>query len=903
MSGAWTCGLEQAIELAQVGGKARGLARLHEAGFNVPYGFCVTAQALAQALVEVSPGQGSLQALQQGLRRAPLPRRLVQEVRQRMEGHEGARWAVRSSGVEEDAGGQSMAGLHLTRLGVKGLEGVLEALREVWASAYALDALLYRDRVLGQPIPSGMGVVIQRMVEASCAGVIFTRDPLGADPYEAVISAARGLGEQVVQGQAQDTYYMDRRTGYIKRVDVASGQRLSEGVLGDVELRALASAARALDASFGGAQDAEWAFDDRGQLHLLQLRPITTIKPGVAEPGGASAESSPKASRSRGLGANGEPAGAQASEPSVAREQLSVWSNANVGEALPGVGTPLTWSIIRGFSQRGFERAFGSMGLVVPVEHRLVDSFRGRVYLNLTEFMSIASAIPLIKAQVLFSMAGGGGAQVVEETYTRRSSRDFLLKLPLTIPRVALSQVMMPAVAPVWERHFSRQRDAFFDRALDRLHPGQLVEVMDQVDRLFEQNGLIMLTCSSNFLMSFVLMHEALLRLGGPQAAQQEQGLLSGLKVKSAEPGLDLLQLGRLARRSLRLRQIITSAAPERVMEQLRAHAQEEPVAQFMEALERFRRAHGHRAPREAELATPRWREDTTFLFEVLRGFIDSPHLPTAAEVAGQQRAQHEQALRRVHEQLWPGTRGAFGALLGLVRTNARWREALRGLVVDSLDMYRALYKECGRRMARGEVVEQEDDVFFLTTDEVRAWLADARAASDYRVRVVVRRAVHEAYKAMPDPPQTFVLKGHEIIAEEEYLRRRGEPGVGVATSGATAPLIFGLPGASGKVSGLARVMHDPGHSEPLRPGEILVVPFADVGWTPLFLSAAGVVMSLGGPLSHACIVAREYGIPTVVNAREATTRIQTGDRITLDGDQGVVYLVERAQAPEQSFT
>lgn len=857
----WTCGLERLNPSSRqtLGGKAIGLARLMEAGQSVPYGFCVTVEAFEHVRDEVIVGLHSLEQLQQALIEAPLPKRLSQELRTRIEEHPGARWAVRSSAIEEDSLLSSFAGQQLTLLDV-GADALEQAVKKVWASLYNVDALLYRERMgIKSQLPSGIAVLVQLMVAPTCAGVLFTQSPLSDDPHEAIISAALGLGVAVVDGAgSQDTYYIDRRTGYIKGMDLAD-ERTRQPILSDGQLKELAQAAKALHDRFESPQDIEWAFDAHGGLRLLQLRPITTP--------------TTKAANKRAA-------------------RLTVWSNANVGEALPGVGSPLTWSIIRGFSQRGFERAFGALGLQVPEDNRLVDSFNGRVYLNLTEFMTIASAIPLMSAQMLFSVAGGGGLETVDQTYSKQPSTSFLLKLPVTIPRVLATQLVMPLAAPLWERYFRGQCDAFFARELERLHPGQLFEVLDQVDRLFEQNGLIMLSCSSNFLMSFVVLHELLKRFGGDRALEQEQALVSALGVKSAEPGLDLLQLGRLARRSMRLRELITQQPPDQIMEQLRQHAHEEPVAQFLDALEEFRRAHGHRAPREAELATARWREDVTFIFEVVRGFIESVHLPTINEMTTARQGQFEEARHQVKRLLWPGARTLFEPTLALTRGNARRRESLRALVVDSLDMYRKLYKECGKRMVLSKHLEREDDIFFLTAQEIRAWFGDVGIAHDYRLRVLVRRAIYEAHKQLPDPPQTFVLKDKQIIAEEDFLAQ--------ADPHKHAPhddpqVIFGLPGASGKASGIARVMSDMTQGGAPRAGEILVVPFADVGWTPLFLNAAAVVMSLGGPLSHACIVAREYGIPTVVNARHATSLICSGDRITVDGDKGMVYILERA--------
>lgn len=855
----YTCALtvaqaETLRDREDLGGKARGLARLQAAGFTVPRAFVITTRAFDEALHRALEHARDLDTLRVTLRDGPLPALLEQEVATHMAAIGATRWAVRSSSVEEDQAQHSFAGQQLTRLNVQGVEGVLDALREVWASLYDEAALLYRAHMDSPGTPASMAVVVQEMIAPQVAGVLFTAAPDGARPGEAIISAAPGLGEQVVGGRATDTLFVDRATGFVRQVELHDPQAPA---LDDAQRHTLTQAAGALHALYGAPQDVEWAFgvDDPQALVLLQLRPVTQAPP----------ERAPE-----------------------------VWSNVNVGEALPGVGTPMTWSIIRRFSRKGFERAFGALGLSVPDEFELVGSFRGRVYLNLTQFMTIASGIPLLAPETLFTVAGGGGVDLVHETFTPRSAREFIKHLPVTIPRVILGQLTMPWATPLWVRTFERRCADFFGQDLTRLHPSELREELGRLDALFDRNGLIMLTASSNFLMSFIVMRELLRLWGGEDAVANEQKLLGGLRVRSAEPGLALLELGRRARRSLLLRQLITETPAAQTLDALKAQRGAEEIDEFLRELADFRARYGHRAPREAELATPRWREDTTFIFDVLKGFVTSAHLPSWHDVERERREAVEGADRAV-DALFPRPFGeGFRALVGVVRGNARRRETLRALVVDSLDMYRHLLLECGRRMAETGALGEAEDVFFLHHDELQRWLDAPRSGRELRLRTLLRREVFDAFTALPDPPGTFLLRGRELVPEDAERARRDARTVPVSPGEPVARVLYGLAGCAGRVSGRARVISTPQPGVKLHDGEILVAPYADVGWTPLFLTASAVVMSLGGPLSHACIVAREYGIPTVVNARGAIEHIETGDWITVDGDRGVVLLHAR---------
>lgn len=840
----YTVGLDEAAPRERVGGKAWGLMLAKRAGFDVPDGFVLTTSAFDVMFDLVVPGVRSTEELRRALLEQPLPVHLEEELRAATQGGTGL-WAVRSSAFDED-GKRSFAGQQHTVLNVTGMDALIQAVRQVWASLYEPSALMYRARLALDGLPGSMAVVIQRMVHPRAAGVVFSRNPMHPDRQEMLVSAASGLGTAVVDGSACDTYYLERPSGYVTRQECVDAP-----VLSGADLERLANLAMrtegllASDAAAAGA-DVEWALVGN-ELVVLQARPITTMG---------------------------------------AHTQDVVWSNANVGEALPGVATPMTWSVLREFSQRGFERAFGALGLDVPADVELVGSFHGRIYLNLSEFVGIASAIPLLDPHMLYSVAGGGGASLVKDV-ARRSSSAFVARLPTTVPRMLATQASMPVIARVWDQYFAKRSETFFEKDLYRMSHGALLEELQALDRLFNTTGLVMLSVSSNFLMSYVVMSEVLKWFGAQEIQGREADLLADLGVKSAEPGQQLLELGRIARRSRRLRRIIGDLPSNEVLAALIQHDKHNDVRHFLDELDVFRRMYGHRAPREAELATPRWREDVSFAFDVLKGFLDAAHLPSPREV---ERGREERAVKAralVARSFAPGMAQVFSVILTVTRANARMREATRARVVESLDMYRHYLLECGRRMVQTGVLDRSDDVFFLKKPEILEWLDDVTVGRTFKRRVVARRAVFEAFETLPDPPSTFVARGDELIGEERLVQE-------VTESGSELMELQGLPSSSGRYTGRVRVVTQPAGAK-VEPGEVLVVPHADVGWTPLFVGAGAVVMGLGGPLSHAAIVAREFHIPAVVNVRRVCERLQTGDVVTVDGDRGLILVREHA--------
>ncbi len=851
----------RAPRVEDLGGKACGLAQLIAADLPVPRAFVVSTRAFASVVAPAVQGLTTAEAIAGRIRKLEIPERVRHEVAEGLAWLGEGPYAVRSSATAEDGKASSYAGQQASFLGSRDLEDVVRRIRDVWASVFADASLVYHAQVSLEALPPAMAVIVQRAVPARAAGVCFTANPVSGASDEVIVSAAPGMGESVVGGGPTDTWYLGRHDGKVRRREVAEkierlvmdgGQTRSEPLapedrtresLAPADLNRVYALAVQAETVFAAPQDVEWVLGEEGGLWLVQSRPIT---------------GAPRQADGR---------------------RVSVWTNANVGEALPGVGTPMTWSIIRSFSRKGFEAAFGALGLDVPEEYALVGSFYGRVYLNLTQFASVITQIPLMQPETLLELAGGPKMEQLEGGYDTHSARGFLLRLPLTVPRIVAAQLGLPLLGRQWARHVRARRDTFFARELTRDSSADLVRELDRLDSLFHRTGRVMIACSSNFLSSYVLTKHLLRRWGGEDAARRERELFSGLSgMKSAQPGLELLRMAGQARHHTALVRMILDRDPGEIARDFSLLDAVDGGKTLRRQLEAFLHEYGHRAPREAEIATPRWREDPRFLIEVLRTYLEAPYLPSPEELAQEGKAERLETTHSIRRHFRPGLGLVFRQALGLSQSNARLREELRACVVDTLDMYRRFFLDVGRRMVARDVLGSPDDVFFLTYDEVRAWL-ESGSGEALGLRVALRRAAYDHFRALPDPPDDFMLVDGVIVTTDP------EP-----IEGRTA--LTGLPGSPGRITGPARVIFDPNDADArLHPGEVLVAPLTDVGWTPLFLAASAVVMDKGGPLSHSCVVAREYGIPAAVNVRGATARIRTGDIITVDGDRGVVYL------------
>ena len=848
-------------ERAELGGKGYNLQRLVRANLHVPGGFVVTTAAYRAVLEGLIPewheGGGALEELSRLVMTRPIPEPIEREILAaagRLRGLTGASFIVRSSATSEDHEHASMAGLAATVANVVTDEELLRAVRVCWASLLAREGVTYRSLLPWSALLPEMAVVVQQLIPALRAGVLFTVDPVTGADDRYLVSGSWGLGETVVAGRAADTVTVDRGTGRVLRQEVAHkrerlvpdpaggtrydpvpGRMARRAVLDESLVSGLWELARKVEREFGAPQDLEWAEWD-GRIYLLQARPVTALR----------------------------------------RRRRVVWTSTNVGEALPGVGTPFTWSIIESFSRQGFVHAFRGLGCSVPENYPIVGRVRGRIYLNLSEFMSVASQVPFMTPQILQQLAGGGGAEALPGTYEKLPSLAFLLKAPLTGVRTLAAGTVNPVRVALWNQRFRRFVDSFCGTELSGEDDRELLAWWQQADEVFVSTGTLMLECSGQFLTTYVAIALALRVLLGGGAVAAERALFSGLSgVRSAEPGLDLLRMARKVASMPGLRRKVLDTATDRLLEELAGGSEEERSLRL--AVDAFLRSHGHRAAREAELSEPRWREDPTFPLSVLKRYLEAGEPADPELLLADRRQQREIETERVLRRVPAGLRSIFRRFLTDAQESTRMREELRNATVHTMGFFRALAKETGRRMARNRVLSRADDAFFLRREEMLSWLAKPEEAALFPLLVSLRRLEYEVLSGLPDLPPWFVMDGDRIVSEETRV--------------AVGRSLPGLAGSPGVATGRVRLVRHPSEAGNLLPGEVLVAPFTDVGWTPLFLVASAVVTELGGPLSHSCVVAREYGVPAVVNVKDAVRMLSDGQLVTVDGDRGVVVV------------
>jgi pyruvate,water dikinase len=882
---------------ARFGGKATALADLARAGLPVPTGWVLDASYFRRFVDQHLPKGHEVASLiktadtRVGMDRAarardrilsdPLPEDLSTALERLYEAvGPGAPWglSVRSSATVEDARGSSLAGLATTVLGVRGAPQLFDAIRQVWASLYLPRTLIYLSRWGVREV--AMPILFMPMVQAVAAGVIFTGPPPGLEGErwkrdERVVHATFGLGAPVVDGaSAIDTFRLSAQGALIDSVIAAKTtelvvdagglvvrrvepERQSLPALGEATILELGALAKRLTAGRPEPLDVEFAIergpDGVDRLFILQARPVT---------GGLFPESG---------------------------VEDTVWSRANVGEALPGAATPLTWSVARRFSDDGFRAAFAALGCRVPKDAVLVANVYGRFYLNLSAFMDIAAQVPGLSPRALLEQSGGAPIAIIEQLEARArdvNKRGFLFRAPFVAPGLLMRHVRLEREVTAWEADAERQRKRLADLDLALLPDDALAQTLTGASDLLFTAGELMLTCASASLATHLgltsLLSSVVRRkdahgdeLARPEvrreAARIAQALTGGIaEIESANPGLALLRVANLARKEPDALAAITAGA--------RSPA-ELPPGPTRGALLEFLEAFGDRAVREAELMTPRWREDPSALMAMLTAALRGPPVDPDAGPA-RARAFADREMARLESMTNVAETRATSLLVGRMQAYTRLRERMRAWVTRTLGMIRTVALEIDKRFLHLEPTLEPGSVFFCTFDELVHAL---RAGGAYLSHIIrLRRAEFLRDAARPDPPSTFVGRPPPVTLPPSAGHR-----------------LTGLAASPGVVEGPARVVA-PGEdaASVLQPGEILVARTTDVGMSPLFLLAVGVVTELGGPLSHAAIVAREYNVPTVVNVEGATLSIRSGERLRVDGDRGVVEKLDSPPRP-----
>jgi phosphohistidine swiveling domain-containing protein len=853
-------------DLATVGGKGMSLAKLTRAGLPVPDGFHVTTEAyrefvatnelqprILKALEKADAVQPStLEAASAAIGRlfaeAKLPGNLANAILQAyltLPGTDPA-VAVRSSATAEDLPGASFAGQQETYLNLRGADAVLKAVQKCWASLWTGRAIAYRLRQGIAPQSVALAVVIQLLVPAEAAGILFTANPLTGKRDEAVINAAWGLGEAIVGGAVTpDTVTVSRSTGRVihrataekqvmtVRTDSGTGQQpvpdplKKVPVLSDAQAAELARTGAKIEQLYGMPMDIEWTLAD-GKFAILQARPITALPEAPIE--------------------------------WIRPNPKGVYMRGSIVDMMPDPVSPLFATLgIPSITRVGIKQVLGPLTRSEPI---LPDDY----ITTINEYAYMCAS------------------------FTPRQWWWVFFHMMISFPR------MLREALPLWRDkirpHYAETVMQWQGRPWEAMSITELWAGIQEVNEaaMLHMASLLVATtgASAGAEMLFTRVYEKMIRRDDDPATPTFLMGYDSTPILAEKSLYDLAEWVR-TRPELAARLLDTTSADlaARLANPTLPKGDEEGARdwpEFHERLQTHLRAYGH-IIYDVDFARPLPLDNPAPMLETVKMYLRNagvnPH--ERQRLAEEKRVQcADLTLNRLKGL----RRWGFRKTLGMAQTMAQVRENAIADIGLGYPLLRRMLRELGHRFTQAGIIAQTQDIFWLEADEVSAAVAvveRGESPDSLASRVAERQATHEALRHVIPPPMLPPRKKYMGIDMEAFT-----PAAEESQTGST---LKGIAASTGLVTAPACILRGPQDFDRMRPGDVLVAATTTPAWTPLFAMASAVVTDIGGPLSHGSIVAREYGIPAVMGTGVATRRIHDGQTITVDGGAGMVEL------------
>ncbi|HEX3048387.1 MAG TPA: PEP/pyruvate-binding domain-containing protein [Bacillota bacterium] len=876
-----------------VGGKAANLGELIGTGFSVPDGFCITTSAYE--LMSQNAGLNSIISELNSVNPADIARiekyadnarasllsvsipdmitDAIGDAYHRLVDGDSLPVAVRSSATAEDLPFASFAGQQDTYLNIIGINAVLDAVQHCWASLWTERAVSYRTNLGIDHSSVRLAVIVQCLVNAKVAGVLFSANPLTWKRRQAVINANPGLGEAVVSGAVIPDYFVvnsvtgeivERRLGdkklIIQPLSGGGTERLeltapeNKPCLTDDQIKGLIDLGVKVESHYGTPQDIEWAIDDSGQVWLTQTRPITTLYPLPYD-------------------------------APISDDNLRIYYSLNVSQGMEQPFTPMGKAIFRlllssittyiGFPPR--DPLAGPSFLTEGGE---------RLFFDITKALR-SSLGQKILIQIIGTAEVRAGAAIQKVAEDPRIAPIYTSKLPfirrglfillrLRIPVYVMQSFVSPKATHSRINNIQNRFSALTQIPKDA-SPNTCLTMVEQL--FFNNMAPLLLSIMPAVLLPGMGSMSFAKKLLGDLATEDErEKVLRALPYNpTTEMNMALWDLTQQVREDSVTMQLALDTPPDQLTRKY-FEGTLPPVLQ--QGMAGFLQSYGHRCVAELDGGLPRWSEDPSPVFGMMINYLrlDKPSL--APDMIFRRSVEEAEAMiieltRRAKKRNW--LRGVMvGFCLKRARNLLGMREIPRFYLALLFGGIRRLLLPVGEKLKQAGRLDSAADIFFLNTQEALA----ALEGKDLRLLVSERRASYDHEMNRRYVPGILLSDGTEPKIESST---EAEP--------VTDGMFTGIPASGGKATGKARIILNPDGAR-LEPGEILVAPSTDPGWTPLFLIAGGLVMEKGGPMSHGAIVARELGIPAVVGVAGATEHIPTGKSVRVDGSKGTVTVL-----------
>lgn len=888
-----------------VGGKAVNLFHLNNLGFHVPPLFAVSADAFREMVRSNSAIASKMEAMPA----LPVDQRAaaIETIRARIEAvelwvslrdniqveynrlfGENGLVAVRSSASDEDGTDHSFAGMHDSFLFVRGIDDVINCIRKVWSSSFNERAIAYRIENGLDVTKIAVAVVIQRMIDPTTSGVIFTVNPANDKTNETVISSLWGAGEGLVSaGFPADTFTVNKQTlefdsdiatkaeklvidpetrqGMITlEVDTSQQSRSS---LTDAQVSQTAQLAQRIENAYRRPQDIEFCFDRDGNLFVVQSRPITRLK-----------------------------------EYGPAAGNRLVWDNSNIIESYSGVTTPMTFSFIR----RAYTivyHCFAEVMGISPVKvkksrhvfENMLGLIRGRVFYNLQNWYRLIRLFPGFQynSQFMESMMGIKEPLMLDDPLPDPTFwQKWFVELPALIRllfRGTWNFIRIGSIVDRFETNFREHYDRWDAMDFAELPPHEIKRLYDEMEEALLWDWKAPIINDFYVMIYFGLLKRFSQKWCHDQTGALQNDLICGEGgVESAEPAKMLLRLASIASQSEQLKSNIIERDLEALPELIKSNPDYEAFNQLMAT---YLDLYGFRCMNELKLEEYSLRDRPHVVYQVLRNYLS---LDDSSALDVDAMHEREQKIRRDAESIAFSSitgfrllprKWIFKRILRNARTGVKNRENMRFARTRIYGLLRELIRSMGHQMADEKILDQPQDIFYLTIDELWDFIKGTAVTTRLNELAKLRRAEFAEFEEQPSPDDRFETFGF-AYHKNMFVDHNTEPVV------LKDGQLRGIGCCPGTLTKKVRVVRSPSDDLSLS-GEILVAERTDPGWVPLYPAVSGILIERGSILSHSAVVAREMGIPTIVGIAGLLKHVADGDVVTMDGSSGVIQLKE----------
>lgn len=869
---------------SQIGGKAYHLGLLSK--FNVPTWFCLSTDAFTLYLkeshidmdfhallseVSLENVKEKASQLQKLLSTGQFPESIINRIRENTSRDH--YYAIRSSAVDEDGGEHSFAGILESYLFQRDLDQIMTSIIKCYQSCFSERALRYRLEKKIDLTLIKMSVIIQEMVDAKKAGVLFTANPTNGARNEFIFSATYGLGEGVVSGECQtdeyiyniesenltsniqekDFYYTINGISGTKKVEVASELK-KQAVLEPGEVQKLVTLGKELTRLQKVPQDIEFAIANN-QIYILQTRNITSLIP-----------------------------------PKKSSAQNIVFDNSNIQESFCGVTTPLTFSYANEAYFRVYHQMLSIMGLSEKVikkhEKRhwnMISFIKGRVYYNINSWYEGLLLFPSLESNK-DSMEKMMGLQdpvdfITDKNLNFKEKLEILPTLIKCYWNLINYFIKIDKIVLDFTKHFEHEYSQFKRELFPFKDMGTLFKYTDQIIEKITAHWQAPII-NDFYVMTF---HGKALRMLQKLNIKNPELILSNLLsgeegIQSTEPTKRLLKISDAISEHRELKSAIMNQQYE-----LFDYLVTEKYLEIEKLIDQYIEEYGDRVIGELKLESISLRENKSFMYSCLKTYLEK-------EMSLQDYTKNEKVIREdternifkeIKDKHGNSKLRQFKKLLNNTRKGVKYRENLRLLRTRVFGLSRDIYLEMGRQFQTYGKLEDYRDIFYLTLDELERYRMGRSVQTNLKALVKIRKE-EERENLKDEPAHHFHTAGPVYLGNDfKYPYQQN-----------TSTELKGLGCYPGVVTGEIVKMSHPDEVDNIK-DKILCTMRTDPGWAPVFPMIKGLIVERGSMLSHSAVIARELRIPTIVSVPGITDKLNTGDLVQLDGGLGTIDLVE----------